>query len=169
MRHPLIRTPRMSGAPVIFQYVVPFLDIRSYRRRRGGAKVEIGSNDFQGADLPRRLLHGLGCASVQYVRSRWEQRLDHLQAPAETKIPTQAKQNRLGCGTVDQIRVTANRRWGLRWLTVERRTRSSSGFASRRRIPVSTGAPAMTHSAVAVRASGYRSPGSGSASAAAEL
>jgi hypothetical protein len=28
------------------------------RRRRSGAKVQIGCNDLQGADLSRRLLHG---------------------------------------------------------------------------------------------------------------
>jgi hypothetical protein len=28
------------------------------RRSRSGAKVEISHNDFQGADLSRRLLHG---------------------------------------------------------------------------------------------------------------
>ena len=71
---------------VIFQYVVPFLDVYLYRRRRGGAKVEIGCNDFQGADLPRRLLHGLGCATVQNVRSRWEQRLDHLQVAQPARV-----------------------------------------------------------------------------------
>jgi hypothetical protein len=70
-----------GGDPVIFQYVVPVLGVSLYRGRRGGAKVEIGCNDFQGADLPRLLLHGLGRASVQNVRSRREQRLDHLQAP----------------------------------------------------------------------------------------
>ena len=42
-----------------FLHVVPFLRGRTTRssRSRSGAKVEIGRNDFQGADLPRRLLH----------------------------------------------------------------------------------------------------------------
>jgi hypothetical protein len=47
-----------DGAPVIFQHVVPLLWGRTTRSSRCGAKVEISRNDFQGADLPRRLLHG---------------------------------------------------------------------------------------------------------------
>jgi len=47
-----------DGAPVIFQHVVPLLRGRTTRSSRCGAKVEISRNDFQGADLPRRLLHG---------------------------------------------------------------------------------------------------------------
>ena len=46
------------GVPVIFQHVVPFSREHESRSRRSGAKVEIGRNDFQGADLARRLLHG---------------------------------------------------------------------------------------------------------------
>jgi hypothetical protein len=71
------------GLAVIFQHDVPFLDVCLYPRRRCGAKVKIGCNDFQGADLRRRLLHGLGCSTVLNVRSRWEQRLDHLQLAQE--------------------------------------------------------------------------------------
>jgi hypothetical protein len=44
--------------PVIFQDVVPFSREHQHRSRRSGAKVGIGRNDFQGADLSRRLLHG---------------------------------------------------------------------------------------------------------------
>ena len=35
-----------------------FRGVPKTRSRRSGAKVEIGCNDFQGADLSRRLLHG---------------------------------------------------------------------------------------------------------------
>ena len=43
---------------MIFQDVVPFSATHKTRRSRSGAKVEVGCNDFQGADLSRRLLHG---------------------------------------------------------------------------------------------------------------
>jgi hypothetical protein len=46
----------MDGAPVIFQYVVRLFSLEIARRRRGGAKVEIGRIDFQGKVLPCRLL-----------------------------------------------------------------------------------------------------------------
>jgi hypothetical protein len=46
------------GLAVIFQHVVPPPRLYEYRRRRSGAKVQIGCNDLQGADLSRRLLHG---------------------------------------------------------------------------------------------------------------
>ncbi|HEV7220526.1 MAG TPA: hypothetical protein VGN39_16775, partial [Terriglobales bacterium] len=45
-------------APVIFQHVVPLPGLHEHRRRRSGAKVQIGCKDLQGADLSRRLLHG---------------------------------------------------------------------------------------------------------------
>src|ERR1700674_4369270 len=48
----------LTRVPVIFQDVVPFSATHETRRSRSGAKVEIGCNDFQGADLSRRLLHG---------------------------------------------------------------------------------------------------------------
>jgi hypothetical protein len=48
----------MWGLAVIFQDVVPFASAHKTRRSRSGAKVEIGCNDFQGADLSRRLLRG---------------------------------------------------------------------------------------------------------------
>jgi hypothetical protein len=47
-----------GGAPVIFQHVVPFPRGHEPSRSRSGAKVQIGRNDLQGADLSRRLLHG---------------------------------------------------------------------------------------------------------------
>jgi len=56
------------GVPVIFQHVVPFPRKHDSRRRRSGAKVEIGPNDFQGADLPRRLLHHSNLESDRIVR-----------------------------------------------------------------------------------------------------
>jgi hypothetical protein len=46
------------GLAVIFQHVVPTPRPYERRRRRSGAKVQIGCNDLQGADLSRRLLHG---------------------------------------------------------------------------------------------------------------
>jgi hypothetical protein len=49
---------RIGGPAVIFQHVVPFSREHESRRRRSRAKVEIGRNDFQGADLSRRRLHG---------------------------------------------------------------------------------------------------------------
>ncbi len=36
---------------MIFQHVVPLSREHESRRRRSGAKVEIGRNDFQGAEL----------------------------------------------------------------------------------------------------------------------
>jgi len=48
---------RKDGPAVIFQHVVPILRPYERRRRRSGAKVQIGCIDLQGADLPRRLLH----------------------------------------------------------------------------------------------------------------
>jgi len=51
----LNRVLTQGGQGVIFQDVVPFSTTQETRRRRSGAKVEIGFNDFQGADLPRRL------------------------------------------------------------------------------------------------------------------
>jgi hypothetical protein len=47
-----------GGLAVIFQHVVPIADDFVSRSSRGGAKVRIGCNDLQGADLSRRLLHG---------------------------------------------------------------------------------------------------------------
>src|ERR1700675_2229222 len=52
---------KCQGCPrlfMIFQDVVPFAATHKTRRSRSGAKVEISRNDFQGADLSRRLLHG---------------------------------------------------------------------------------------------------------------
>jgi len=46
-----------GGPPVIFQHVVPLSRPHERRRRRSGAKVQIGCNDLQGANLSRRLLH----------------------------------------------------------------------------------------------------------------
>src|SRR6266403_1880281 len=46
--------PRVA---VIFQHVVPLPRPYERSRRRSGAKVQIGCNDLQGADLSRRLLH----------------------------------------------------------------------------------------------------------------
>ncbi len=48
----------VGGPAVIFQHVVPILRPYGRRSRRSGAKVQIGCNDLQGADLSRRLLHG---------------------------------------------------------------------------------------------------------------
>jgi hypothetical protein len=52
-----LQRTQMSGAPVIFQDVVPFATTHKTRRSRSGAKVEIGCNDFQGTDLSCHLLH----------------------------------------------------------------------------------------------------------------
>jgi hypothetical protein len=57
----LLKSPpqrSLDGVPVIFQDVVPFSATDKTSRRRSGAKVQIGCNDLQGADLLRRLLHG---------------------------------------------------------------------------------------------------------------
>ena len=49
---PPSRTEReKGGATVIFQHVVPIFRPYERRRRRSGAKVQIGCNDLQGADL----------------------------------------------------------------------------------------------------------------------
>jgi hypothetical protein len=55
--NPIWQQERGRGLAVNFQHVVPFSDDKEQRRRRSGAKVEISHNDFQGADLARRLLH----------------------------------------------------------------------------------------------------------------
>jgi hypothetical protein len=47
-----------AARAVIFKHVVPLPRPHERRRRRSGAKVQIGCNDLQGADLSRRLLHG---------------------------------------------------------------------------------------------------------------
>src|ERR1700691_2890291 len=60
-RRPTLSLPKGAGAgglAVIFQPVVPTPRPYERRRRRSGAKVQIGCNDLQGADLSRRLLHG---------------------------------------------------------------------------------------------------------------
>ena len=64
---------------MIFQDVVPFAASPRPRSRSGGAKVEIGCNDFQGADLSRRLLHGGPRNGHQITRFSAVQRLEHLQ------------------------------------------------------------------------------------------
>jgi hypothetical protein len=74
---------RKGAAPVVFQDVVPFFRHLEPHRRRIGAKVEIGCNDFQGADLSRRLLHG-SAARLSFLGFQAKvQRLDHLQAPEQ--------------------------------------------------------------------------------------
>jgi len=66
---------------VIFQDVVPFSGEPQRRRRRSGAKVEIGRNDFEGADLSRRLCTAQHQNQASSARLRWVQCLDNLQAP----------------------------------------------------------------------------------------
>jgi hypothetical protein len=76
---------------MVFQDVVPSTREHEHRRRRISAKVEIGCNDFQGADLPRRLLHCSDSQSETVGLFSQVQRLDRSQAPpaflSQTKKP----------------------------------------------------------------------------------
>jgi hypothetical protein len=54
----MMRLLQLWRVAVIFQHVVLIPRQRERCRRRSGAKVQIGCNDLQGADLSRRLLHG---------------------------------------------------------------------------------------------------------------
>ena len=57
-RTQIIEHSLAPGLAVIFQHVVPLPRPYERRRRRSGAKVQIGCNDLQGGDLSRRLMHG---------------------------------------------------------------------------------------------------------------